>query len=97
MPRLSADLVRRLVEAPPAPVVAPRRGDLWEPLFARYEVGVLGVARRFAASGGRRLQSLLDLAKAQPLPLGAADQGALDDWDSPNDLPEMLRRGRGLS
>jgi molybdopterin-guanine dinucleotide biosynthesis protein A len=97
MPGLSAELVRHLLEAPPALVVAPRRGNVWEPLFARYDVGLLDVARRFAASGRRRLQSLLDEAKAHPLPLGAAELGLLDDWDSPNDLPESIRRGTGLS
>jgi molybdopterin-guanine dinucleotide biosynthesis protein A len=104
MPALTAELVRRLVVAPPAPVVAPRRNDskrglLWEPLFARYDSAiVLPIARRYASAvaeeGGRaRLQTLLDLAGAEPLPLLEGDDRALSDWDSPEHLPRDAPRG----
>ena len=100
MPQITADLVARLVSAPPAPIVAPRRqsserGWLWEPLFARYDAAVVSpIARRYAGSGGRKLQELLDLAGAVPLPLRPEDDLALVDWDEPTDLLRS-RRSRG--
>jgi molybdopterin-guanine dinucleotide biosynthesis protein A len=100
MPLIAPDLVRRLIDAPPAPIVAPRRRDrvhdreLWEPLFARYESRtVLPVARVFASEGGRKLQLLLDRAGARALALTSADDLSLTDWDAPGDLPEAAPRG----
>jgi molybdopterin-guanine dinucleotide biosynthesis protein A len=107
MPQITDDLVARLLAAPPAPIVAPRRQSsdvsrsrspsrwLWEPLFARYEAAAVApIARRYAAGGGRRLQDLLDLAGAVALPLGPEDDLALVDWDTPADvLPPAPARG----
>jgi molybdenum cofactor guanylyltransferase len=98
MPLLTRDIVDRLVNAPPAPVVAPRReiperGWVWEPLVARYDARlVLPVARRFASRGGRKLQLLLDTAGAQPLELRPEDEAALVDWDAPEHLPRAAAR-----
>ena len=95
MPFIERELVRRLVDAPPAPIVAPRRRaedrdrDVWEPLFARYAPEVADVAREYARSGGRKLQALLDRAGARPLALGPEHEGSLTDWDS---LPLAPRR-----
>ena len=89
MPFLDRELVRRLVAAPPAPVVAPRRRaedrgrDVWEPLFARYEAAtMLDVARDYARSGGRQLQRLLDRAGARALELDPEHTALLADWDT---------------
>jgi len=87
MPRIDASLVRRLVDAPPATIVAPRRGGLWDPLFARYDAaGVLPLARSLAARGERRLQRLLDAAGAAPLELTEEERARLVDWDRPEDV-----------
>lgn len=92
MPQLTPAFVHRLLTAPAAPVVAPRRwhvarGWLWEPLAARYDPNVvLASARAFALRGERRLQSLLDEVGVVPLTLEPGDDHALVDWDSPTDI-----------
>jgi molybdopterin-guanine dinucleotide biosynthesis protein A len=91
MPFVTTELVRRLVDAPPAPIVAPRR-ELWEPLCARYASrDVLGPARELARRGERRLQHLLDVVGARALALGPEDEDALVDWDT---LPATMPRDR---
>jgi len=88
MPFIDRELIRRLVDAPPAPVVAPRRRaedrgrDVWEPLFARYDPAVLDIARDLARRGSRRLQMLLDAAGARPLELEPEHEALLTDWDT---------------
>lgn len=82
MPFFDRELVRRLVEAPAAPIIAPRR-EYWEPLFARYDVSVLAIARSFAERGERKLQRLLDEAGATPLELSPEEHALLTDWDTP--------------
>lgn len=92
MPFVDERALRRLLEAPAARAVAPRRAGRWEPFFARYDAGLsLPIAATLAAQGVRSLQTLLDRAEAHELDL---DLGAevLDDWDTPEDL-----RGRGAS
>jgi molybdopterin-guanine dinucleotide biosynthesis protein A len=88
MPFVSRELVERLRATPAAaPVLAPRRGDRWEPLCARYEPArVLPIAVAQAASSGHSLQRLLDRAGAEALPLDPAEEEQLRDWDSPADL-----------
>ncbi|HVH43514.1 MAG TPA: NTP transferase domain-containing protein [Labilithrix sp.] len=87
MPFVDRELLRRLVDAPPAPVVAPRRRDhererdVWEPLFARYDVSISPAARAFASAGKGKLQVLLDLVGAEALALGPAEEATLADWD----------------
>ena len=86
MPFVDAPLVGRLLGALPAPVVAPRRGDLWEPLFARYDPERVLTAARARASGGQRsLQGLLDGVGARELPLSEEEWPRLRDWDRPSD------------
>lgn len=88
MPHVSRALVERLVEAPAAPIVAPRRDGRWEPLFARYDAPrVLPVALARVAARAHALQGLLDAAGAAELPVSAAEMRELGDWDSPEDLP----------
>lgn len=103
MPYVTSDLVARLLEAPPAPIVAPRRlvrkdgttRELFEPLFARHDAArVLPLARAFASAGGRKLQLLFEAAGACPLELEPGSLDALRDWDEPSDLQKPAPRGR---
>ena len=87
MPFVTESLVRRLIGADDAPVVAPRRHNRWEPLFARYDAQrVLPVARRLAGVRAHSLQRLLDEARAVALPVHADEMNQLRDWDTPEDL-----------
>ncbi|HEX4514089.1 MAG TPA: formate dehydrogenase accessory sulfurtransferase FdhD [Polyangiaceae bacterium] len=93
MPFVTADLVKKLVHAAGAPIVAPRRDGRWEPLFARYDSArVLGIASDRCARGELALQGLLDAAGAVPLELGEADAAKLTDWDSPEDVGATAKR-----
>ncbi len=92
MPHVTVELVRKLVHAPDAPVVAPRRGGRWEPLFARYDSSpVLDVAKERAVQKELALQGLLDAAGAAPLLLDDDESALLDDWDAPEDLVAQRR------
>lgn len=85
LPFLDAAYLTRLLAAPPAPVVAPRR-DRWEPLAARYDAAaVLPLARARLAAGELALQGLLDAAGAVPLAPSVGDDRRLVDWDTPDD------------
>ena len=87
MPFVSPSLVGRLIAAPPAVVVAPRRDDRWEPLCARYDARrVLPHAVARVASGRYSLQRLLDDAAATALPLEPGEADELHDWDTLADL-----------
>jgi molybdopterin-guanine dinucleotide biosynthesis protein A len=87
MPFVSPGLLARLLAAPDAGIVAPRRGGLWEPLCARYEPElVLPVVARRIAAGSHALQPLLDEAGAVALPLGPNEEDELRDWDAPTDV-----------
>jgi molybdopterin-guanine dinucleotide biosynthesis protein A len=87
MPFVSPELVTRLLAAPAAAVVAPRRAGRWEPLCARYDpVRVLPLAETRAASGEHSLQRLLDAAGAAELAPEASDAHELLDWDAPEDM-----------
>lgn len=94
MPFVDAALVRRLVDAPAAPVVAPRHDGIWEPLFARWSVDVLPRVRTFAASGDRKLQRLLDAVGARPLALSDDELLRLRDWDRPEEANQNEREPR---
>ena len=87
MPFVSIELLRKLAAHPsPAPIVAARRGDWWEPLFARYDAPrVLSTARARVRRGEHSLQGLLDEASAEPLPLTPVEANELRDWDRPED------------
>jgi molybdenum cofactor guanylyltransferase len=94
MPFVSLGLIARLLAAPDAPVVAPRREGVWEPLCARYDAhAVLPVTMRRIAAGRHSLQPLLAEAGAVELPLTPADRTELHDWDTPSD---MLPRDPGF-
>jgi molybdopterin-guanine dinucleotide biosynthesis protein A len=87
MPFVSPSLVERLLVAPDAPVVAPRREGRWEPLCARYDSArVLPLAKAAAASPTHSLQRVLDAAGAIELSLTAEEAHELRDWDTPEDV-----------
>lgn len=88
MPFVSRGLVARLGGAvTEAPAIAARRGDRWEPMFARYDARrALAVAAGLADAGRRSLQGLLDELGAAELTLSVDEQRLLDDWDTPEDM-----------
>jgi molybdopterin-guanine dinucleotide biosynthesis protein A len=86
MPFVSAALVRRLIDAPPAMLVAPRRRGRWEPFFARYDAAATLPIALSLANRPASLQLLFDRAQASALPLAPEEEALLDDWDRPEDL-----------
>jgi molybdenum cofactor guanylyltransferase len=87
MPFVSRGLLARLLAAPDAAVVAPRRGGRWEPLCARYEPKhVLPVVARRIAAASHALQPLLDEVGAVELALELNEEDQLRDWDTPTDV-----------
>ena len=87
MPFVSEALVGRLLGAPTAAIVAPRRDGRWEPLCARYDAArVLPPALRRIAAKEHSLQRLLDEAGATALPIEPNDAHELHDWDAPGDV-----------
>jgi molybdopterin-guanine dinucleotide biosynthesis protein A len=87
MPFVSDSLVRNLLSGPDAAVLAPRRGELWEPLCALYKPDrVLAEARRRATGRDHSLQGLLNAVGAVELPLGADEAWMLADWDASEDV-----------
>ena len=82
-------LLKRLLEDPSeAPALAAKKGDTWEPFFARYDAKkMLPRALQAAHAGKLGLQSLLDEAGAQPFTMSPDEERALVDWDKPTDLP----------
>jgi molybdopterin-guanine dinucleotide biosynthesis protein A len=90
MPHVSPVLLRRLLEAPWAPVVAPCRAGVWEPLFARYDTRLcLPRAEARLLAGERSMQALLRELGATPLAISETEGAELDDWDT---MEEMSRR-----
>lgn len=85
LPGLDDALVRALRDAPDeAPVCCPR-GERYDPLVARYRVVEgLSAVERWAASGRRDLQGLVEGLGVQVLPV--EDRRVLRDWDAPEDL-----------
>lgn len=87
MPYVTDALVSRLASAPPAIALAPRRGDRWEPFFARYDAhSCRAVAERHAEKGQTSLQALLYALGATELSMSDDEWGKLRDWDTPDDV-----------
>jgi molybdopterin-guanine dinucleotide biosynthesis protein A len=87
MPFVSPRLVRRLISAPAAPIVAPTRAGIWEPLCAIYDAPVvLPEALRRVATGQFSLQPLLTESGAIALPFDGDEADSLRDWDTPEDV-----------
>jgi molybdopterin-guanine dinucleotide biosynthesis protein A len=90
MPRVSVELLARLVDAPDAAaIVAPRRrADApWEPLFARYDpTRVTANVDAAIARGEHSLQRIVVAAGVAELAIVGDELRALDDWDAPDDV-----------
>jgi molybdopterin-guanine dinucleotide biosynthesis protein A len=90
MPDITAELLARLAtERPEAMVLAPRDAESgkWQPLFARYDSPrVAPVLQQALAEGERSFQGLLSRLPVSVLPLTAAENAALADWDTPEDM-----------
>jgi molybdopterin-guanine dinucleotide biosynthesis protein A len=74
----------------PAPVLAARRGhdSPWEPMLARYDTARLAPVLDEAIAGGlRSFQQLFAQIEVEALPLTPGIARALEDWDTPEDLP----------
>jgi molybdopterin-guanine dinucleotide biosynthesis protein A len=88
MPFVSGLLLDKLAHHPShSCALAPKRGSMWEPLFARFE-GTLPreVAEQHARSGRRSLFGVLDAVGAEQLVLSEDELAELRDWDVPSDL-----------
>ena len=88
MPFVTEALLKRLIDDPSeAPVVAAKRGDTWEPFFARYDPKrALPAALTAAHAGKLGLQSLLDDVGAEAFSMSTEEEKALTDWDTPDDV-----------
>ena len=88
MPFVSRALLERLATHPSeAAIVAARRDDRYEPLFARYDPArVLPVAEAHVRSRELSLQKLLRACAADVLPLSDEEAAELRDWDTPEDV-----------
>ncbi|MET0344188.1 MAG: molybdenum cofactor guanylyltransferase [Polyangiales bacterium] len=88
MPFVSRELLVRVATAPlAADVLAPRTGDRWQPLCARYDAGALrGPVATAIASGVRSFQRLFDALTVATLTLTPDEQAQLVDWDTPEDV-----------
>ena len=90
MPRVSAELLTRLLrESPGAAVLAPRDPSTgkWDPLFARYEPSIVQpVLTRALAAGVRSFQGLFRELSVAELALSDLERSELVDWDSPADI-----------
>ena len=92
MPFVSRELLERLVAAPVAPVVAPRRDGRWEPFFAVWDSRTaLPIVRARLAAAQLSLQGALDALGATELPTSDDEAALLFDWDTPEDVDS--RRG----
>ena len=89
LPHLEAGLVARLVrEAPEADFLAPRAGELWHALVARYSVRALDAVDAALAAGERALQRVIGRlgARACELAVNELERAELHDWDTPEDV-----------
>jgi len=88
LPYLSAALVTRLArEAPTAGFLAPREGELWSTLVARYGVAALAQIDAAIAASEHALQRLVRRLGAGAVELVVSDdeRRELHDWDTPQD------------
>lgn len=87
MPFVSRELLERLVRAPSAPVVAPRRNGRWEPFFAAWDAPIaLPIVRARIAARALAIQGALDALDASELALSEDEARLLFDWDTPEDV-----------
>lgn len=97
MPHLTISLLARLARADSShPIVAPRDGDRWSALFARYRASrVLPTAEKYLAHANRSLQALFDAAGTFALALSDEERLTLSDWDAPADVERSRTNLRG--
>jgi molybdopterin-guanine dinucleotide biosynthesis protein A len=89
MPYVRAALITRLARAAPdALAVAPRDGELWNALAARYSVAALPELEATLARGERAVQRFLARlgSRAVELELLPGELETLADWDRPEDV-----------
>jgi molybdopterin-guanine dinucleotide biosynthesis protein A len=88
MPGVTRELLLRLAaSARRADVIAARRGERWEPFFARYDSAkVLPVLRAAIREGVRSFQDLFARLAVVELAIGDEEWHALVDWDEPGDV-----------
>ncbi|HTQ08197.1 MAG TPA: NTP transferase domain-containing protein [Polyangiaceae bacterium] len=90
LPYLEAPLVARLAtEAPRASLLAPRPGEFWEALVARYAVDALDAVDAAMLAGERALQAVIARLgeRAVALDVNEHERAELRDWDEPGDAP----------
>jgi molybdenum cofactor guanylyltransferase len=90
LPYLEAPLIVRLSrEAPDSDFLAPREGELWQTLVARYSVGTLATIEAALAAGERALQRVIARlgTRAVELLVDERERAELRDWDVPDDAP----------
>jgi len=90
LPYLEAPLIARLAtETPAASLLAPRQGELWETLVARYSVDALADVDAALAAGERALQRVVRRLgeRASELSVDEHERAELRDWDEPGDAP----------
>jgi molybdopterin-guanine dinucleotide biosynthesis protein A len=88
LPYVDAPLIARLAyEAPEAAFLAPRTGELWHTLSARYSVAALETVDAALAAGERALQRVVSRlgSAARELVVDAREERLLRDWDTPAD------------
>jgi molybdopterin-guanine dinucleotide biosynthesis protein A len=91
LPHLGVGLVRRLAaESPEADFVAPRDGELWHTLVARYGTGALAAVDQSLAVGDRALQRVVGRLgeRAVELAVDAGERAELRDWDTLEDMEQ---------
>ncbi|MFZ5895292.1 MAG: molybdenum cofactor guanylyltransferase [Myxococcota bacterium] len=89
LPYVSRALITRLAhETPHALALAPRRGNVWEPLCARYAVAALPHVQAAIQANQRSLQRLFErlASDAHELPINETEARELFDWDTPEDM-----------
>ena len=89
MPYLQAPLIARLAsEVPDALALAPRDGELWNSLAARYAVASLPVLEATLSRGEHAMQRFFARLgeRAVALELRPGELETLADWDRPEDV-----------
>jgi molybdopterin-guanine dinucleotide biosynthesis protein A len=90
LPYVGGRLLTRLWrEAPDAHCLAPRDGELWQTLVARYAVASLPALDATLAAGDRALQRFVGRLgeRAVELAVDERERDELRDWDTPEDAP----------
>jgi len=90
LPYLGAGLIARLAhEEPAAALLAPRDGELWSTLVARYAVSALAAVDAGIAAHEHALQRVVRRLGdgAVELSVDEEERRQLRDWDTPEDAP----------